>query len=151
MRIFDKGIEDFLLQTIFEVWITSKTVQIEMWDIFKSLFQKWTFRNSMIREWCSVSLSLTELLIADLVVKTPSIRSLSKNSKGSKKSYNTGEAESFASSSINPSDPEMTIESAKDQLHYSWHRTIYMIQNPILLEPLTFQTAINVCLPLSYF
>jgi hypothetical protein len=121
-----------------------------MWDFFKSLFQKWTFRNSMIREWTAVSLSLTELLISDLVVKTPSIRSLSKNSKGSKKSYNNDEPDQYASSSINAYyDPQISMESAKDQLHYSWHRTIYMIQNPVQLEPLTFQTAINVCLFLT--
>lgn len=114
-----------LYQTIFEIWLASKTMRIDMWDTFQHHFQKWTWRNPMIKEWCTVSMSLSSYIISDLVVKTPSIRSLSKGAT----SIIISEHDLFSSAQFNPSlvlngENSLSLESVRDQMYYCWHRVI---------------------------
>jgi hypothetical protein len=44
--------------------------------------------------------------------------------------------------SENSMPKEEDVEVQRDRLYYSWHRMLYLIQNPILLEASIFQTAI---------
>lgn len=103
----------------------------------------WNFRVQMIQEWCSVSLNLSLKVIQDLQIKTPSIRSLSM--PGIIESKSEESIEISKNIMVMSADPEaINLEFSKSPSYYCWHRTIYMMQNPVYLEPLNFQTAIQV-------
>ena len=109
----------------------------------------WNFRVQIIQEWCSVTLTISQKVVADLVIKTPSIRSLSmpgipelKSEENIAKKTTGGPAHVSFQPFL---DPIATLDGpVKNPSYYCWHRAIYMLQNPVYLEPLNFQTAIHV-------
>ena len=106
----------------------------------------WNFRVQMIQEWCSVTLALSNLVVADLVIKTPSTvsRSLSMPGIPEFKFDDDDASNKKGRVSFQPPVDPVAAMNGKPPSYYCWHRVIYMLQNPVYLEPLNFQTAIRV-------
>jgi hypothetical protein len=115
---------ELLIQTLIENWLKCKVVPVDMWNRLKTYFMTWTHRVQMINQWKLTALELSKLVIADLTEANRSVMSY------------------FSESSLSKDEPECPVEVQRDRLYYSWHRILYMIQNPVLLEANIFQTAI---------
>ncbi|KAI8901032.1 hypothetical protein BC833DRAFT_579619 [Globomyces pollinis-pini] len=115
-----------LIRTIFQVWLVSKTLDINMWNKLKSHYVHWCHRVQSLIQWCTSSLALTKLMVSDLNCEADEgfleKEGLEDNPDGKK----------IDSSSMN-----------RNQLYYSWHRLLYMIPNPATMEAPSFQTAIG--------
>ncbi|KAJ2994868.1 hypothetical protein HDV02_001280 [Globomyces sp. JEL0801] len=55
-----------LIRTIFQVWLVSKTLDINMWNKLKSHYVHWCHRVQSLIQWCTSSLALTKLMVSDL-------------------------------------------------------------------------------------
>ncbi|KAI8341566.1 hypothetical protein BD560DRAFT_412168 [Blakeslea trispora] len=108
---------DSLLQVLFELWLRSKTMDVEMWDILKSCFGRWIHRSKAIQQWNATSLALTEH-IQQLVY---------------------GEQEKVEGVFVN--GPNVRLELPNEFAHYAWHRIIYLIPHPLQLPSSNFTLA----------
>lgn len=105
----------------------------------------WNFRVQIIEEWCSVTLDLSNRVVTDMITKTPSIKSISLSGILEFKSEESISKKGHVSFMPVLEPMKSLDEILKTPSYYCWHRTIYMLQTPVYLEPLNFQTAIHVC------
>ncbi|KAL7323770.1 hypothetical protein PS15p_210376 [Mucor circinelloides] len=108
---------DSLLQVLFELWLRSTIMDVEMWDILKSCFIRWTHRSKAIQQWSSTSLALTKR-IQNLVY---------------------GEKEGTDGVYVN--GPNIKLDLPAEFVYYAWHRVIYLIPHPLQLPPNNFTLA----------
>ncbi|KAL0143129.1 hypothetical protein V8B55DRAFT_1474509 [Mucor lusitanicus] len=108
---------DSLLQVLFELWLRSNTMDVEMWDILKNCFTRWTHRSKAIQQWSSTSLALTKR-IQNLVY---------------------GEKEGTDGVYVN--GPNIKLDLPAEFVYYAWHRVIYLIPHPLQLPPNNFTLA----------
>ncbi|CAO3655862.1 unnamed protein product [Mucor fragilis] len=108
---------DSLLQVLFELWLRSNTMDVEMWDILKNCFIRWTHRSKAIQQWSSTSLALTKR-IQHLVY---------------------GENEGTDGVYVN--GPNIKLDLPAEFVYYAWHRVIYLIPHPLELPPNNFTLA----------
>jgi hypothetical protein len=113
---------EILIQTLVDNYLKCKAVPVIMWDRLKNYFMTWTHRVQMINQWKLTTLDLSKQVIGDLSERSRSIMS--------------------CISEVSLPKEEQNVEAQRDNLYYAWHRMIYLIQNPILMEPNIFQTAI---------
>lgn len=105
---------DSLLQVLFELWLRSNIMDVEMWDILKNCFIRWTHRSKAIQQWSSTSLALTKR-IQNLIY---------------------GEKEGTDGVYVN--GPSIKLDLPADFVYYAWHRVIYLIPHPLQLPPNNF-------------
>jgi hypothetical protein len=105
---------DSLLQVLFELWLRSNIMDVEMWDILKNCFIRWTHRSKAIQQWSSTSLALTKR-IQNLIY---------------------GEKEGTDGVYVN--GPNIKLDLPADFVYYAWHRVIYLIPHPLQLPPNNF-------------
>ncbi|KAI9470555.1 MAG: hypothetical protein EXX96DRAFT_597448 [Benjaminiella poitrasii] len=109
---------DNLLQVLFELWLRSNTMDVEMWDILKNCFVRWTHRPKTIQHWSLTSLALTKR-IQNLIY---------------------GEKEGTDGVYIN--GPNIKLDLPIEFVYYAWHRIIYLIPHPLQLPSSNFTLAI---------
>lgn len=105
---------DNLLQVLFELWLRSNTMDVEMWDILKTCFIRWTHRSKTIQQWSTTSLALTKR-IQNLVYG---------DKEGTDGVYVNG--------------PNVKLDLPTEFTYYAWHRVIYLIPHPLLLPSSNF-------------
>ncbi|KAG1519702.1 hypothetical protein G6F52_008364 [Rhizopus delemar] len=103
---------DHLLQVLFELWLRSNTMDVEMWDILKSCFMRWTHRPKAIQHWSSLSLALTKR-----------VQSL------------IGEE---GTDGVYVSEPNIKLDLPSEFVYYAWHRVLYLPPHPLQLPPANF-------------
>ena len=108
---------DHLLQVLFELWLRSNTMDVEMWDILKTCFGRWTHRSKAIQQWSTTSLALTKR-IQHIVYG---------NKEGTDGVYVNG--------------PNIKLDLPVEFTQYAWHRVIYLIPHPLLLPSTNFTLA----------
>ncbi|KAI8379977.1 hypothetical protein EDC96DRAFT_434420, partial [Choanephora cucurbitarum] len=108
---------DSLLQVLFELWLRSNIMDVNMWDILKSCFGRWIHRSKAIQQWNATSLALTEY-VQQLVY---------------------GEQEKVEGVFVN--GPNVRLELPNEFAHYAWHRIIYLIPHPLQLPSNNFTLA----------
>ena len=108
---------DSLLQVLFELWLRSNIMDVNMWDILKSCFGRWIHRSKAIQQWNATSLALTEY-VQQLVY---------------------GEQEKVEGVFVN--GPNVRLELPNEFAHYAWHRIIYLIPHPLQLPSSNFTLA----------
>lgn len=109
---------DNLLQVLFELWLRSNTMDVEMWDILKTCFGRWTHRSKVIQQWSTTSLALTKR-IQTLIFG---------DRRGTDGVYVNG--------------PNVKLDLPPEFTYYAWHRVIYLIPHPLLLPSSNFTLAI---------
>ncbi|KAI7899745.1 uncharacterized protein BX663DRAFT_532705 [Cokeromyces recurvatus] len=109
---------DNLLQVLFELWLRSATMNVEMWDILKNCFARWTHRSKAIQQWSSTSLALTRR-IQNLIY---------------------GEKEGTDGVYINGLNIKLDLPN--EFVYYAWHRVIYFIPHPLKLPSTNFTLSI---------
>ncbi|KAI8979050.1 hypothetical protein BDF20DRAFT_905907 [Mycotypha africana] len=100
---------DTLLQVLFELWLRSKTMDLEMWNILKTCFARWTHRSKTIQQWSSTSLALTKHIQFLLYGAN----------EGTERVYLSG--------------PNIKLELPKEFVHYAWYRVLYLLPHPLQL------------------
>ncbi|KAI8881367.1 hypothetical protein K501DRAFT_295902 [Backusella circina FSU 941] len=107
---------DDLVETLFELWTRSNIMQVEMWNILKTCFHRWTHRSKVIHHWNTICLSLTRYIhqLTFLKKGTPFILKFSKDTQ------------------------QQELDLPSEFVHYAWHRFTYLIPNPLLLSPHNF-------------
>ncbi|CEP06859.1 hypothetical protein [Parasitella parasitica] len=108
---------DSLLQVLFELWLRSNTMDVEMWDILKRCFMRWTHRSKAIQQWSSTSLALTKR-IQNLIY---------------------GDREGTDGVYVN--SPNVKLDLPTEFVYYAWHRILYLIPHPLQLPPNNFTLA----------
>ncbi|KAL9543689.1 hypothetical protein MBANPS3_007993 [Mucor bainieri] len=108
---------DSLLQVLFELWLRSNTMDVEMWDILKHCFIRWTHRSKAIQQWSSTSLALTKRI----------------------QSLIYGDKEGTDGVYVN--GPNIKLDLPADFVYYAWHRVVYLIPHPLQLPPSNFTLA----------
>ncbi|ORE10052.1 hypothetical protein BCV72DRAFT_247745 [Rhizopus microsporus var. microsporus] len=103
---------DTLLQALFELWLRSNVMDVEMWDILKTCFMRWTHRPKAIQQWSSLSLALTKRV----------------------QSIIGGEG----TDGVYVSEPNIKLDLPPDFVCYAWHRVLYLIPHPLQLTPTNF-------------
>ncbi|CAO3698457.1 unnamed protein product [Rhizopus stolonifer] len=103
---------DDLLQVLFELWLRSNTMDVEMWDILKTCFMRWTHRPKAIQQWSTLSLLLTKRV----------------------KILMSGEG----SDEIYMGEHKIKLELPSKFVYYAWHRVLYLTPNPLQLKPANF-------------
>ncbi|KAI8644943.1 hypothetical protein BD408DRAFT_474654 [Parasitella parasitica] len=109
---------DSLLQVLFELWLRSNIMDVEMWDILKSCFMRWTHRSKTIQQWSSTSLALTKR-IQNLIY---------------------GDKEGTDGVYVN--SPNIKLDLPTEFVSYAWHRVLYLIPHPLQLPSNNFTLAI---------
>ncbi|RCI01761.1 hypothetical protein CU098_005512 [Rhizopus stolonifer] len=119
MGVMNMGDElcDSLLQVLFELWLRSNTMDVEMWDILKSCFGRWIHRPKAIQQWSSTSLAITKR-IQHLVYGDQ------ENAEG-----------------VFVSGPNVKLDLPNEFTYYAWHRIIYLIPHPLQLPSHNFTLA----------
>ncbi|KAI8143751.1 hypothetical protein BJV82DRAFT_609285 [Fennellomyces sp. T-0311] len=110
---------EHLLRVLFELWLRSRIRQVEMWDILKECFMRWTHRPKAIQQWSSTSLSLTNRVLNLL--------------------YGSDEGTDVVILSANGINVKLDL--SPDFVHYSWHRILYLIPHPLQLPSSNFTLA----------
>ncbi|KAI9248753.1 hypothetical protein BY458DRAFT_536549 [Sporodiniella umbellata] len=103
---------DPLLQVFFELWLRSNTMDVEMWDILKTCFMRWTHRPKAIEQWSLLSLALTRR-VQSLVV--------GKEGDG-----------------VSLGEPKIKLDLPDTFVYYAWHRILYLTPHPLQLKPANF-------------
>ncbi|OZJ03418.1 hypothetical protein BZG36_03602 [Bifiguratus adelaidae] len=110
-----------LLRVLFELWLRSKIEDVELWNIFKKCFRRWTHRAPVIQQWNAASLALTQRSIRILY----------------------GPTEGTDIVNIMLSGTSIPLDLPDEFVLYAWHRTLYMIPNPCTLPPSNFFLALQ--------
>ncbi|KAI7897175.1 uncharacterized protein EV154DRAFT_364 [Mucor mucedo] len=108
---------DSLLQVLFELWLKSTTMDVEMWDILKTCFTRWTHRSKAIQQWNSTSLALT------------------------KRIQNLMYGDRQGTDGVYVNGPNVKLDLPSEFVYYAWHRVIYLIPHPLQLPPSNFSLA----------
>ncbi|KAM3589848.1 hypothetical protein VKS41_000701 [Umbelopsis sp. WA50703] len=111
---------EHLLRVLFELWLRSKTRDVEMWDIMKRCFVRWTHRPKAIQQWSSIALSLTNRTLRFL--------------------YGPTAGSPIVSIVVNGFNVKLDLP--QDFVYYAWHRMLFLIPNPWQLSPGNFALAI---------
>ncbi|KAI8096897.1 uncharacterized protein BX664DRAFT_275281 [Halteromyces radiatus] len=110
-----------LLRVLFELWLRSRTKEIDMWNILKSCFTRWCHRPQVIQYWSLVSLSLTHRVIHFLF----------------------GQDEGTDSVYLFSGKDSTKLDLMHDEVKYAWHRIIYLLPPPVQLSPPNFILAMK--------
>ncbi|KAI8384823.1 uncharacterized protein BYT42DRAFT_563753 [Radiomyces spectabilis] len=110
---------DHLLRVLFELWLRSTNMDVEMWDILKSCFMRWTHRPKAIKQWSSTSLSLTNRITHLL--------------------YGTQHGTDVSALTVN--GVNVKIDLPNEFVYYAWHRMLYLIPHPLQLSSANFTLA----------
>ncbi|KAI8985276.1 hypothetical protein BDB01DRAFT_789543 [Pilobolus umbonatus] len=110
---------DHLLQVLFEVWLRSRTMEVEMWNILKTCFSRWSHRPQAIQQWSLISLALTKRVQTQV--------------------YGNIEGNDTLNLCVNGLNIRLDLPS--DFIQYAWHRMIYLIPHPLQLPPHNFTIA----------
>ncbi|KAI8067251.1 hypothetical protein BDF21DRAFT_111951 [Thamnidium elegans] len=108
---------DNLLQVLFELWLRSNTMDVEMWDILKNCFMRWTHRSKAIQQWSTTSLALTKRVQCLMY----------------------GEKQGTDGVYIN--GPNIKLDLPTEFVYYAWHRVMYLIPHPLQLPSSNFTLA----------
>ncbi|KAL0082446.1 hypothetical protein F4703DRAFT_1739402 [Phycomyces blakesleeanus] len=109
---------DHLLRVLCELWLRSETKEVEMWDIFKDCFMRWTHRPKVIQQWSATSLALSRCVSGHL-----------------------SEIEECYVVIMSVSGVQVKLDLPKPFVYYAWHRFIYLIPHPLQLAPHNFNLA----------
>ncbi|KAI7867850.1 hypothetical protein BDF14DRAFT_1956776 [Spinellus fusiger] len=109
---------DHLLKVLYELWLRSETKQVEMWDIFKDCFARWTHRPHVIQQWSAMSLALTRYVQSHL--------------SNTQEKYVT---------IVSVSGVQVRLDLPQEFVYYAWHRFVYFIPHPLQLAPHNFNLA----------
>ncbi|KAI9033672.1 hypothetical protein CLU79DRAFT_724841 [Phycomyces nitens] len=109
---------DHLLRVLCELWLRSETKEVEMWDIFKDCFMRWTHRPKVIQQWSATCLALSRCVSGHLA-----------------------EIEECYVLIMSVSGVQVKLDLPKPFLYYAWHRFVYLIPHPLQLAPHNFNLA----------
>ncbi|KAI9254631.1 hypothetical protein BDA99DRAFT_574375 [Phascolomyces articulosus] len=107
---------EHLLRVLFELWLRSRIREVEMWDILKECFMRWSHRPKAIQQWSSTTLSLTNRVLNLL--------------------YGSDEGTDVVILSANGINVKLDLPP--DFVHYSWHRILYLAPHPLQLPSPNF-------------
>ncbi|KAI9496808.1 hypothetical protein BDB00DRAFT_869033 [Zychaea mexicana] len=107
---------EHLLRVLFELWLRSRIREVEMWDILKDCFMRWSHRPKVIQHWSSTSLSLTNRVLNLL--------------------YGSDEGTDVVILSAN--GIIVKLDLSPEFVYYSWHRILYLAPHPLHLPPSNF-------------
>ncbi|KAI9308600.1 hypothetical protein BJ944DRAFT_236837 [Cunninghamella echinulata] len=110
-----------LLRVLFELWLRSRNIEIDMWDMLSKCFSRWTHRTEVIRYWSSTSLSLTNRIINILY----------------------GKEEGTSTVLLTAGTNSIKLDLPHDIVKYAWHRILYLLQNPAQLSSSNFVLAMK--------
>ncbi|KAJ3248449.1 hypothetical protein HDU78_000611 [Chytriomyces hyalinus] len=114
---------DSLSKVLFEVWLRSGEMSVDLWSCLKEEFFKWTHRIEVIRNWNAVVLGLTNRVINQLY-------------GGSEGTLQT--CVTFVTGG------SFSLDLKEDFAVYAWHRLTYIIGNVNSIEsPEIFHVAIK--------
>ncbi|CAO3593387.1 unnamed protein product [Absidia cylindrospora] len=108
-----------LLRVLFELWLRSGTKEIEMWNMLKHCFTRWSHRPQVIHYWTLTSLSLTNRMIHILY----------------------GQNEGTDSVHLFATNNGIKLNIPHDNVKYSWHRILYLLPETVQLSPPNFVMA----------
>ncbi|CAI2169829.1 5127_t:CDS:10 [Funneliformis geosporum] len=112
---------EHLLRVLFELWLRSKIRNVEMWDIFKRCFNKWTHRQPPLSQWDAATLALTQRVIRLLYGPKGGADMVNISVGG----YNVG------------------LDLPTDFVYFAWYRMVYLISNPCILPSANFTLALS--------
>ncbi|KAG2228010.1 hypothetical protein INT45_012034 [Circinella minor] len=107
---------EHLLRVLFELWLRSRIREVEMWDILKECFMRWSHRSKAIQQWSSITFSLTNRVL--------------------NLTYGSDEGTDMVVLSTNGINVKLDL--SPDFVHYSWHRILYLAPHPLQLPPSNF-------------
>ncbi|CAO3613291.1 unnamed protein product [Cunninghamella blakesleeana] len=110
-----------LLRVLFELWLRSRNIEIDMWDMLSKCFSRWTHRPEVIRHWSSIALSLTNRVINILYAQD----------------------EGTSTVLLTAGTNSIKLDLPHDIVKYAWHRILYLIPNPVQLSSSNFVLAMN--------
>ncbi|KAG0179411.1 phosphatidylinositol-3,5-bisphosphate 5-phosphatase [Apophysomyces sp. BC1021] len=110
---------DHLLRVLFELWLKSRTIEVEMWDILKECFMRWGHRPKAIQQWSSTSLALMKRILNILY----------------------GKDEGTDVVILSENGVTVKLDLPDEFVHYAWHRILYLIPHPLQLPSTNFTLA----------
>ncbi|KAI8338078.1 hypothetical protein BC941DRAFT_470077 [Chlamydoabsidia padenii] len=110
-----------LLRVLFELWLRSRVKEIEMWNMLKHCFTRWSHRPQVIQYWTLTSLSLTNRIIHMLY----------------------GQKEGTDTVHLFADNNGIKLDLPRDDVKYCWHRILYLLPIPVQLSPPNFIIAMT--------